>query len=109
MLAELRAAGGEKPAELDAGDPRLVPWGYAEGGGHHLYWLVRPGVEPEERTVVLNAGRGPLWEAYPMSRSPFLLEVVAGTTTSFYFTDLDDTVAPDGGARFVPGARFLHG
>ncbi|WP_405918125.1 hypothetical protein [Streptomyces sp. NBC_00728] len=62
MLAELRAAGGEKPAELDAGDPRLVPWGYAEGGGHHLYWLVRPGVEPEEWTVVLNAGGGPLRE-----------------------------------------------
>lgn len=78
-----------------------------EGGGHVLYWLVRPGVEPEEWTVVLNEGRGPLWEAHPASCSQFILEVVAGTTTSFYFTDHDDIVTPEARTRFSPNAEIF--
>ncbi|MFE0460769.1 SMI1/KNR4 family protein [Kitasatospora sp. NPDC058965] len=109
ILAELWAAGEEKPSELDDGTTRLLPWGYAEGAGHVLYWLVRPGVEPEEWTVVLNEGRGPLWEAHPVSCSRFLLDVVAGTTTSFYFTGLDDIVAPADRTRFAPNAEFFGG
>lgn len=85
ILADLWESGEDKPAELLDPDVRLVPWAYAEGAGHVLYWLVRPGVEPEEWTVILNEGRGPLWEAHPVSCSRFLLDVVAGTTTSFYF------------------------
>ncbi|MCT9009002.1 SMI1/KNR4 family protein [Streptomyces rhizosphaerihabitans] len=107
ILAELWESGEDKPSELHEGNVGLVPWGYAEGGGHYLYWLVRPGVEPEEWSVILNEGRGPLWETYPMSCSQFLLEVVAGTTTSFYFTDLDDIVAPDDRNRFEPNSRIL--
>ncbi|MFF3412247.1 SMI1/KNR4 family protein [Streptomyces sp. NPDC002742] len=107
ILAELWESGEDKPSELHEGNAGLVPWGYAEGGGHYLYWLVRPGVEPEEWTIILNEGRGPLWETYPMSCSQFLLEVVAGTTTSFYFTDLDDIVTPDDRTRFEPNSRIL--
>lgn len=107
ILAELWESGEDKPSELHEGNAGLVPWGYAEGGGHYLYWLVRPGVEPEEWSVILNEGRGPLWETYPMSCSQFLLEVVAGTTSSFYFTDLDDIVAPDDRNRFEPNSRIL--
>ncbi|MFI9046114.1 hypothetical protein [Streptomyces sp. NPDC053427] len=107
ILAKLWEVGVDKPSELHEGNARLVPWGYAEGNGHVLYWLVRPGVEPEEWTVILNEGRGPLWEASPMSCSQFLLEVMAGTTASFYFTDLDDIVDPEERTRFVPHAQIL--
>ncbi|WP_329182144.1 SMI1/KNR4 family protein (plasmid) [Streptomyces decoyicus] len=106
ILAELWGAGVDKPSELQ-GHTRLVPWGYVEGEGHFLYWLVRPGVEPEEWTVILNEGRGPLWEAYPASCSQFILDVVAGTTTSFHFTDLDDIVDPEDRTRFSPNSQIL--
>ncbi|WP_328945765.1 SMI1/KNR4 family protein [Streptomyces sp. NBC_00250] len=108
ILAGLWAVGEEKPAEIEEGDVRLVPWGYVEGAGHFLYWLVRPGAEPEEWEVVLNEGRGPLWEAHPVSCSRFLLDVVAGTTTSFYFTDIDEQVDPEDRYRFRPTSGFLH-
>ncbi|MFE4654939.1 hypothetical protein [Streptomyces sp. NPDC056707] len=84
-----------------------MPWGYVEGAGHFHYWLVRPGVELEDWTVILNEGRGPLWEAYPASYSQVLLEVVAGTTTSFYFTDLDDIVDPADRTLFSPNSQIL--
>ncbi|MFB7330759.1 SMI1/KNR4 family protein [Streptomyces adustus] len=107
ILQELWEAGEDRPPELLDRDVRLVPWGFDEGAGHFLYWLVQPDVEPEEWTVILNEGRGPLWETTPVSCSRFLLDVVAGTTTSFYFTDLDDIVDPDHRTRFVPNAEIL--
>ncbi|MFE4328775.1 SMI1/KNR4 family protein [Streptomyces sp. NPDC056831] len=107
ILAELWEAGEDKPSELHEGNARLVPWGYAEGAGHFLYWLVRPDVEPEEWTVILNEGRGPLWEAHSVSCSQFLLDVVAGMTTSFYFTDLDDIIGPEDRNRFAPNSQIL--
>ncbi|MFI2077228.1 SMI1/KNR4 family protein [Streptomyces triculaminicus] len=107
ILDGLWEAGEERPRELEDRDVRLVPWGFDEGAGHFLYWLVRPDVEPEEWTVILNEGRGPLWEATPVSCSRFLLDVVAGTTTSFYFSDLDDMVDPERRYRFVPNAEIL--
>ncbi|TPQ16538.1 hypothetical protein FGD71_041355 [Streptomyces sporangiiformans] len=108
ILAELWEAGEDKPSELQEGGVRLVPWGFAEGAGHYLYWVVRPDVEPEEWTVILNEGRGPLWEASPVSCSQFLLDVVAGTTSSFYFTGLDDIIEPEDRFRFAPNSEF-HG
>lgn len=108
ILADLWEIGEEKPPELQDGEVGLVPWGYAEDSGHVLYWLVRPGVEPEEWTVILNEGRGPLWEAHPVSCSRFLLDVVAGTTTSSYFTDLDDMVDPEDRHRFLPNSQLLE-
>ncbi|MGW0697214.1 hypothetical protein [Streptomyces sp. NBC_01578] len=46
-------------------------------------------------------------EAYPVSCSQFLLDVVAGTTTSFCFTDLDDVVDADDRTRFAPNSQIL--
>ncbi|WP_185909285.1 hypothetical protein [Streptomyces sp. WAC01280] len=86
---------------------RVVPWGYVEGAGHVLYWLVRPGVEPEEWTVILNEGRGPLWEATPVSCSRFVLDVVAGTSSSYYFADVDEMVDPEDRNRFRSHAQIL--
>ncbi|MFK4066445.1 SMI1/KNR4 family protein [Streptomyces sp. NPDC029674] len=106
-LADFWAAGQKRPPELDEPGVRLVPWCYVDGAGHFLYWLVRPGVEPEEWTVILNEGRGPLWEAYPMSCGEFLHDVVAGTTTSFYFTDPDEADDPEERLSFVPNSRIL--
>ncbi|MFF4265770.1 SMI1/KNR4 family protein [Streptomyces virginiae] len=114
ILARFWEAGEAKPAEILDGDTRLVPWGYAEGSGHVLYWVVRPEVEPEEWTVILHEGRGPYWEAHEASCSQFLLDVVAGTTTSFYFGDDDhdhgdhDDIDAEDRFRFIPGSRF-HG
>ncbi|MDH2392692.1 hypothetical protein QCN29_28720 [Streptomyces sp. HNM0663] len=107
ILAELWSAGEAKPSELEQDNVRLVPWGYVEGSGHFLYWLVRPGLEPEEWTVLLNEGRGPLWEAHPALCSRFLLDVVAGTSRSIYFTDLDDITDPQDRSRFVPNSEIF--
>ncbi|WP_236560538.1 SMI1/KNR4 family protein [Streptomyces sp. F-3] len=107
ILTKLWEASEDKPSELHENDVRLVPWGYVEGAGHFLYWLVRPDAEPEEWTVLLNEGRDPLWEAHPMSCSQFLLEVVAGTTTSFYFTGINDIVDPEDRTRFIPNSQIL--
>ncbi|MFD8914940.1 SMI1/KNR4 family protein [Streptomyces sp. NPDC059575] len=60
ILAGLWAAGEVRPPELDEDGARLVPWGYAEGAGHFLYWLIRRDTDPDDWTVVLNEGRGPL-------------------------------------------------
>ncbi|MGW0705716.1 hypothetical protein ACWD4G_07070 [Streptomyces sp. NPDC002643] len=90
ILTDLWEGGEAKPSELLDDGVRLVPWGYVEGAGHVLYWLVRPGVAPDDWTVILNEGRGPLWEAHPVSCGRFLLDVVSGTTTSVYFADQDD-------------------
>ncbi|WP_371614232.1 SMI1/KNR4 family protein [Streptomyces sp. NBC_00454] len=106
-LADLWDAGEAEPPELHDGAARLVPWAYVEGAGHMLYWLVRPGVEPEEWTVILNGGRGPLWESHAASCSRFILDVVAGTTTSTYFTDHEDTADPADRTCFRPNSHIL--
>ncbi|MEU3744364.1 MULTISPECIES: SMI1/KNR4 family protein [Streptomyces] len=107
ILTDLWAMGEKKPPELDEGDVRLVPWGYVEGAGHVLYWLVRPGVEPEEWTVILNEGRGPLWEAHAMSCSQFIHDVVTDTSSSYYFDDIDDIVDPEERTLFRPTSQIL--
>ncbi|MFD3534404.1 SMI1/KNR4 family protein [Streptomyces sp. NPDC058664] len=105
ILRRLRESGEDRPPELLTPGVRLVPWGFDEGAGHFPYRVVRPGVEPEEWTVVLNEGRGPLWEAAPVSCSRYLHDVVAGTSTSFHFGDLDEVVDPGDRARFVSYAE----
>ncbi|MFJ8662003.1 SMI1/KNR4 family protein [Streptomyces sp. NPDC093795] len=109
ILQDLWDAGEDRPRELLDPDVRLLPWAFDEGAGHFLYWLVRPGAAPEEWTVILNEGRGPLWEAAPVSCSRYLLDVVSGTSTSFYYSDLDELVDPEERTRFVPNADVLGG
>lgn len=77
-----------------------------ENGGEVPYWLVLPGVPPEEWPVILNEGRGPLWEFHPTSScSRFVLEVCTGSTGSYYFSDLGDFVSPSERGAFLPQRR----
>ncbi|MEU9304070.1 SMI1/KNR4 family protein [Streptomyces sp. NPDC048269] len=109
ILADLWAVGEAKPAELEQDGARLVPWGYSENGGEVLYWLALPGVLPEEWPVILNEGRGPLWEFHPTSScSRFLLEVCTGSTGSYYFSDLGDFVSPSERGAFLPHAELIR-
>ncbi|MGW4301057.1 hypothetical protein [Streptomyces sp. NPDC004376] len=43
-----------------------------------------------------------------MSYGEFLLEVLAGTTSSFHLTDVDDIVAPEDRTHLVPNAEILN-
>lgn len=58
VLEEHWAADEDRPLELQDGDVRPVPRGFAESAGRFLYWLMRPNTEPEDWTVILNEGRG---------------------------------------------------
>ena len=77
-----------KPAALQEEGTRVLPWAYGEEGGEYLYWLIRPGVEPESWTVLINEGRGPEWEGHPQSCAQFLLNVLAGEIQSELFSEL---------------------
>ncbi|MFD7712712.1 hypothetical protein [Streptomyces sp. NPDC059786] len=109
ILTELWAAGEDEflPPELQEPGTWLLPWGYMEGGGHFLYWLVRPGTAPEEWTVLLNEGRGPYWETHPALCSRLLLETVTGRTTSFYLEISDDLVDAADRYRFRPNTEIF--
>lgn len=83
-----------KPVGLKEAGARVIPWAFEEGTGAFLYWLVRPGQQPEEWTVLYNEGRGPLWEAHDMGCLAFLLAVLAGTAETEYFGYLHDVLKP---------------
>ncbi|AZK92711.1 MULTISPECIES: SMI1/KNR4 family protein [Streptomyces] len=87
ILADLWASGEPRPAEIGDSGTRLIPWATVEEAGHYLYWLVRPGQEPSEWTVVLNEGRGPEWESHPQSCGAFLAGLLTGDVRSFYFDE----------------------
>ncbi|MFF8835562.1 hypothetical protein [Streptomyces sp. NPDC015130] len=65
------------------------------------------GIDPDEWTVILNEGRGPLWEAHDMSCSRFVHDLVAGTTTSFSFHGADELDAPEEMTRFRPASSIF--
>ncbi|PLW72642.1 SMI1/KNR4 family protein [Streptomyces sp. SCUT-3] len=88
VLGELWGTGEPKPVELQEEGARALPWGYGEGGGEFLYWLVRPGQDPDSWTVMINEGRGPEWERHPMSCTQFLVSVLTGETDSGIFCEL---------------------
>ncbi|MET9700933.1 SMI1/KNR4 family protein [Streptomyces sp. NPDC006529] len=96
--------GGEpKPAELDAAGSRIIAWAVTENGDC-LYWLVRPGDEPEQWTVAIKEGRGREWEFHAQSCSAFLRSVlVAGDIESDLFYDLPTEAAH----QFASIAGFL--
>ncbi|MCT7351316.1 hypothetical protein N4P33_03925 [Streptomyces sp. 15-116A] len=52
--------GEAKPVELQESGAQVLPWAYVEDSGMYLYWLRRPGQTPNEWTVILNEGRGPV-------------------------------------------------
>jgi hypothetical protein len=78
ILTKLWSSSEQRPAELSAPGARLLPWAYAEEGGQYLYWLAEPGRAPEHWTVMVNEGRGPGWEAHPVSCARFLLSFMTG-------------------------------
>ncbi|WP_405527092.1 SMI1/KNR4 family protein [Streptomyces avidinii] len=83
-----------KPAGLLEAGARVLPWAFEEGTGAFLYWLARPGQQPDEWTVLYNEGRGPLWEHHDMGCSAFLLAVLTGTAETDYFGHLYDVLKP---------------
>lgn len=83
-----------KPAALLEPGARVLPWAFEEGTGAFLYWLARPGRQPDEWTVLYNEGRGPLWEHHDMGCAAFLLAVLAGTAETEYFGSLYEEPKP---------------
>lgn len=94
ILGRLWAAGEEKPALLLEEGARVLPWAHEEGTGAFLYWLVRPGQDPDAWTVLYNEGRGPLWEHHDTGCLAFLLSVLDGTARTEYFGCLHEALKP---------------
>ncbi|MFJ4326836.1 hypothetical protein ACIP3A_27415 [Streptomyces tricolor] len=94
ILADLWAGGETKPGCLRETRARVLPWAFEEGTGAFLYWLVRPGRQPDEWTVLYNEGRGLLWEHHDMGCLAFLLAVLTGTARTEYFGHLYDVLKP---------------
>ncbi|MEU7277477.1 SMI1/KNR4 family protein [Streptomyces sp. NPDC045431] len=93
---------GSKPPELDEEGSDVITWALTEDGAT-LYWLVRPGQEPDDWTVMVNEGRGPDWERFPMSCTAFLEGIlVTGEIESDILHDL-----PADGHGFRPSSDFL--
>ncbi|MFJ8695111.1 SMI1/KNR4 family protein [Streptomyces roseolilacinus] len=76
------------PEEIQDTGAQVIPWAYVEGSGAYLYWLVLPGREPQEWTVILDEGRGPAWEHHATPCAPFLLAALTGEAGTGYFPEL---------------------
>jgi hypothetical protein len=79
-LAMLWADGEPKPPHLTDGS-RLVVWATTDDG-HCMYWLAKPGVSPDDWTVLVGEGRGPHWEHFPMGCAAFLIGTLTGKVRS---------------------------
>ncbi len=71
----------KKPAELEDEGTRVLPWATTDNG-ECLYWLVRPGVDPDGWTVMVNEARGERWEHFPVSCTQFLASCLDGEVRS---------------------------
>ncbi|QGZ52059.1 hypothetical protein GPZ77_30120 [Streptomyces sp. QHH-9511] len=60
---------------------RLIPWATTDNG-EYLFWLVRPGQDPDEWTIMINEEGGEEWERYAMTVTRFLPQVLAGEVRS---------------------------
>ncbi|MGW1808902.1 hypothetical protein [Streptomyces sp. NPDC002078] len=67
----------DKPAELEDDSARLICWATTDSG-EYLYWLVRPGDDPDSRTIMINDESGEDWERYNMTVTRFLTAVLSG-------------------------------
>ncbi|MEU2451093.1 SMI1/KNR4 family protein [Streptomyces sp. NPDC012765] len=77
----------KKPEELEAEGSLVIPWATTDNG-ECLYWLILPGVEPDEWTVMVNEASGPLWEHYPVSCTQFLASALSGELQSNILSSL---------------------
>lgn len=71
----------KKPAELEAEGARVLPWATTDNG-ECLYWLVLPGREPNQWTVMVNEARGDRWEHHSVSCTQFLASSLSGELRS---------------------------
>ncbi|MFD3469295.1 SMI1/KNR4 family protein [Streptomyces sp. NPDC058682] len=76
----------KKPAELDTEGSVVIPWATTDNG-ECLYWLVLPGLEPNEWTVMVNEVSD-RWEHYPVSCTEFLASVLTGELQSNILSSL---------------------
>ncbi|MEU4732093.1 SMI1/KNR4 family protein [Streptomyces sp. NPDC023588] len=77
----------KKPAELETEGSVLIPWATTDNG-ECLYWLVLPGREPDEWTVMVNEARGPRWEHFSVSCTQFLASALTGELQSNLLSSL---------------------
>ncbi|MFJ4920165.1 SMI1/KNR4 family protein [Streptomyces sp. NPDC088725] len=87
ILANLWQVEPKPPQLLQDDGATVLPWAYIEGSGAMLYWLRRPGQNPEEWTTLFNEGRGPEWEYHPHSCAHFLFSALTGEADTIYFDE----------------------
>lgn len=78
MLWEM---GEPKPEQLESSGSQVIPWASTDNG-EFLYWLVRPGVDPDEWTIMVNEARGEWWEQFEVGCSELLVRLLAGEIRS---------------------------
>ncbi|SOE15595.1 SMI1-KNR4 cell-wall [Streptomyces sp. 2323.1] len=71
----------KKPDELKEEGARVIPWATTDNG-ECLYWLVRPGRQPDSWTVMVNEARGERWEHFSCSCTEFLASALTGDLRS---------------------------
>ncbi|MBT2401456.1 SMI1/KNR4 family protein [Streptomyces sp. ISL-100] len=71
----------KKPRELQDEGTRVIPWATTDNG-ECLYWLARPGQEPDQWTIMVNEARGERWEHYSTTCTQFLADVLQGELRS---------------------------
>jgi hypothetical protein len=67
----------KKPTELEVDGSRVIPWATTDNG-ECLYWLVRPGHNSDQWTVMVNEARGDRWEHFSVSCTQFLASSLDG-------------------------------
>ncbi|ATW46713.1 SMI1/KNR4 family protein [Streptomyces peucetius] len=77
----------KKPAELEVEGSRVIPWATTDNG-ECLYWLARPGLEPDQWTVMVNEARGDRWEHFSVSCTQFLASTLDGELQSNILSSL---------------------
>ena len=91
-----------KPRGMEEEGARLIPWASTDNG-EFLYWLTRPGQDPDTWTVMVNEARGSDWEHFDTGFAPFLLAVLNATLHSGILSDRFPTT-PHG---FRPAGDFV--
>ncbi|MFD7628346.1 SMI1/KNR4 family protein [Streptomyces sp. NPDC059851] len=76
-----------KPAELEVEGARVIPWATTDNG-ECLHWLVRPGIESDRWTVMVNEARGDRWEHFSASCTQFLATSLTGELQSSILSTL---------------------
>jgi hypothetical protein len=85
-LRQLRSQGEPISYDIDSPDGHLIPWAITDNGDV-CYWRRNPSDPPERWTVVVNEGRGPLWERFDGSATDFLVEIFSLRLRSHIFPE----------------------